>query len=43
MGLHEGDKIASIAKVAKEEGDETPAGAEPTQEPPTETPPETGE
>lgn len=35
MNLHEGDRIASIAKVAREE-DETPA---PTSEPPTEEAP----
>jgi DNA gyrase subunit A len=38
MNLNEGDKIASLAKVAKEDADEAPA-ASATPEPPAETPP----
>ena len=38
MNLNEGDKIASIAKVAREE-DETPLEAETTENPPEHGPP----
>jgi DNA gyrase subunit A len=39
MGLKEGDKIASIAKVVQEEGDERPAADSTAETPPAEAPP----
>jgi DNA gyrase subunit A len=44
MNLNEGDKIASLAKVAKEDTEEEPSASEPAPEaPPSETPPEGAE
>jgi DNA gyrase subunit A len=42
MGLREGDKIASIAKIARED-DAEPAGPEQPEMPPAETTPEAGD